>query len=117
MPEKGWERHEREIAELIGGEVRFASGRSYEKLDAARAPRKSWWRWLASCKWTTAKSVSITRSLCCEAFDAAHRESADTRPMLAIRLMDDTGKRILYDLVAISTDDWAEIQQQLEVAR
>lgn len=116
MSEKYWERHEREVAEAIGGEVVAQSGAGPDKLDA-KAPRGGWWRWRASCKATTRKSVSVTRAICKELEDSVAFSSAEERPLLALRLYSDNGRYVLHDLVAMTMDDFVELMEEFDRLR
>ena len=102
------DRHEADIAELLGGQVVPQSGAGAEKLDA-RAPRDGhYWRWRASCKATVTARICVTRSTLQEMVQAVRASSAEERALLALRFYDARGRHVLYDLIAVTTDDWAE---------
>lgn len=113
MPERYWQRHEREVAALLGGQMIPRSGAGAEKLDVrVSSDENGWFSWLVSCKSTTSRGVRITDQMLEEAEVQASLLGPHARPMLAVRLYDPTGRRVRYDWVGLRIDDWAEVTQR-----
>lgn len=105
------QRHEREVAQALGGEVVAQSGAGAQKLDVLGPRGPADWRLRVSCKSTVGKSIGITRAMIDEA-EVATAFSYGERPAIALRFYDEKGNRVLKDLIAVTIDDWVEREQR-----
>jgi hypothetical protein len=113
-----WQRHEREVAALLHGQVTIGSGNSFEKLDIQKERDGSWWRALAECKCTQKLGYRVTAKLWNEVRERVYERSAEMRPAMAIRLYGDGGGRgqapVVADLFILDLNDAAELFDERE---
>lgn len=116
MPEKGWERHEREVQELLGLRATIASGSQWHDPSDGVTPghySDSSFPLMVDCKCTTQKSYSLNR-----AFLADWREKAEMsgkRFALPVRFEDKASRTpVSEDYIVLTLNDFVDLLNQAE---
>lgn len=116
-PQKLWERHEGDIAELFGGQLTLGSGNKFEKLDIQVDRNGTTWRPLIECKCTSKGSYGVKVGLWDEIVQHVYERSDEMRPMLALRFYGpDVGRNtpILADLAIQDINHVAEMYDTIK---
>lgn len=105
------DKHERDLAEWLGGRVTPGSGNHFANpMDVRQSRYKDKYAFAVDGKSTRSASVGVSRAMWQKAVDQAHGE----RPALALRLY--TSDRLDYDidLICITVDDFLELLDAAE---
>lgn len=126
MDESLFNRHERELAEILPGVERtIASGAKLDKHDIRTLNTDSsrFWQFRYELKCTQKKSYSFKQSEWKELVEYVYRNSSDMRPAWAVRFYEDVEKAravdvpVKADLVVVDVNDWVELLEELEELR
>jgi len=104
------DKHEKDLAELLGGRVTPGSGNGWANPMDVRQHRYDPFAFALDGKSTLAASMSVTR----EMWEKAQEQAGGERPGLPLRFYDTERLAVGLDLIVISLDDFAEL---LDAAR
>ncbi|AEQ21073.1 conserved hypothetical protein [Rhodococcus phage E3] len=111
MPEKNWERHEREIQELLGLRATIASGNQWHDPSDGVTPghySDSTFPLMVDCKCTTQKSFSLSRTFFADWRKKA--EMAGKRFLMPVRFEYKDGRiERREDYVILALDDLVDL--------
>lgn len=103
------QRHEKYVAELLGGRVHRGSGNQWHNPADGSNGHEEEFAFAWDCKATMAVSTILTREMWRKIVEQAH----GLRPAIPVRFYDDPSLDSHVDLVVVGLDDFAEMRQKI----